>query len=57
MNDGTFWVSDEYGPHIVHYDANGKEIGRINPFVNDVRNTFTLPQEFSYRRANRGMEG
>ena len=57
LNDGTFWVSDEYGPHIVHYDANGKEIGRINPFVNDVRNTFTLPQEFSYRRANRGMEG
>ncbi len=41
----------------MHYDANGKEIGRINPFVNDVRNTFTLPQEFSYRRANRGMEG
>lgn len=22
-----------------------------------MRNTFTLPQEFSYRRANRGMEG
>lgn len=57
LKDGTFWVSDEYGPHIVHYDVNGKEIGRINPFVNDGRNTFTLPQEFSYRRANRGMEG
>ncbi len=24
LNDGTFWVSDEYRPHIVHYDANGK---------------------------------
>lgn len=57
LKDGTFWVSDEYGPHIVHYDANGKEIGRINPFANDARNTLTLPQEFSYRRANRGMEG
>jgi len=57
LKDGTFWVSDEYGPHIVHYDANGKEIGRINPFPNDTRNVFTLPQEFSYRRANRGMEG
>jgi hypothetical protein len=57
LKDGTFWVSDEYGPHIVHYDANGKEIGRINPFPNDARNNFTLPQEFSYRRANRGMEG
>ncbi|WP_445117050.1 esterase-like activity of phytase family protein [Acinetobacter sp. WZC-1] len=57
MNDGTFWVSDEYGPHIVHYDADGKEIGRINPFTADQRNTFNLPNEFSYRRANRGMEG
>ena len=26
LNDGTFWVSDEYGPHIVHYDANGKKL-------------------------------
>lgn len=57
LKDGTFWVSDEYGPHIVHYDANGKEIGRINPFKADQRNNWTLPNEFSYRRANRGMEG
>ncbi|WP_342648169.1 esterase-like activity of phytase family protein [Mucilaginibacter sp. CSA2-8R] len=21
LADGTFWVSDEYGPHIVHFDA------------------------------------
>ncbi|WP_353168033.1 esterase-like activity of phytase family protein [Acinetobacter sp.] len=57
LNDGTFWISDEYGPHIVHFDANGKEIGRINPFKADQRNQWTLPNEFSYRRANRGMEG
>ncbi len=57
LNDGTFWISDEYGPHMVHFDANGKEIGRINPFASDDRNTFTLPAEFAYRRANRGMEG
>lgn len=57
LQDGTFWVSDEYGPHIVHFDANGKEIGRINPFKADQRNQWTLPNEFSYRRANRGMEG
>lgn len=36
--DGSFWVSDEYGPHLVHYDADGLEIGRINPFANDARN-------------------
>ena len=57
MKDGTFWVSDEYGPHIVHYDANGKEIGRINPFASDSRDLYTLPAEFGNRWANRGMEG
>lgn len=57
MNDGTFWVSDEYGPHIVHYDSNGVEIGRINPFMNDKRDVYHLPAVFQHRRANRGMEG
>ncbi|MCU4414401.1 esterase-like activity of phytase family protein [Acinetobacter sp. WU_MDCI_Axc73] len=59
LKDGTFWVSDEYGPHIVHFDANGKEIERINAFVNDTRRNpkYLLPYEFSYRRPNRGMEG
>ncbi|MBC3765071.1 esterase-like activity of phytase family protein [Neptunicella marina] len=57
LSDGTFWVSDEYGPHIVHFDADGKEIGRINAFANDTRDVFHLPAEFAYRRANRGMEG
>ncbi|MES1940263.1 hypothetical protein T5B8_08474 [Salinisphaera sp. T5B8] len=57
LSDGTFWVSDEYGPHIVHFDADGKEIGRINPFADDDRDDYTLPAEFANRRANRGMEG
>ena len=57
MNDGTFWISDEYGPHIVHFDASGKEIGRINPFASDTRDTYNLPDEFGNRWANRGMEG
>ena len=71
LNDGSFWVSDEYGPHLVHYDADGVEIGRINPFANDARNNIMsnvmgnvmsngkpllLPAEFTNRRANRGME-
>lgn len=33
MPDGTFWVSDEYGPFIVHFDANGKELERLSPFA------------------------
>jgi hypothetical protein len=57
LSDGTFWISDEYGPHIVHFNADGIEIGRINAFASDTRNTFTLPAEFANRRANRGMEG
>lgn len=59
LADGTFWVSDEYGPHIVHYDANGKEIDRINAFAEDNRRVggYLLPAEFSKRRPNRGMEG
>ena len=34
MKDGTFWVSDEYGPHIVHFDRNGFELailGHLRP--------------------------
>ncbi|GHE77765.1 esterase-like activity of phytase family protein [Thalassotalea profundi] len=57
LSDGTFWISDEYGPHIVHFNAEGVEIGRINAFSSDNRNVFTLPAEFANRRANRGMEG
>jgi len=57
LRDGSFWASDEYGPHMVHFDADGKEIDRINPFPADARTNFNLPAEFAYRRANRGMEG
>ncbi|PNK60730.1 esterase-like activity of phytase family protein [Psychrobacter sp. FDAARGOS_221] len=63
LNDGSFWVSDEYGPHLVHYDAEGVEIWRINPFEADERNTLIingkplrLPAELSKRRTNKGME-
>lgn len=63
LDDGSFWVSDEYGPHVVHFDAEGVEIERINPFAADARNTvqvgsktLLLPPEFAHRRANRGME-
>jgi hypothetical protein len=54
--DGTFWVSDEYGPHIVHYSADGVELERISPIgVNT--GTRKLPAVFAKRRPNRGMEG
>ena len=54
--DGSFWISDEYGPHIVHFDASGKTIERINPFGSGTGGR-TLPMGRARRRANRGMEG
>lgn len=54
--DGTFWVSDEYGPHIVHFDVDGTTIERINPFGSGEGGR-KLPQVFAKRWANRGMEG
>ncbi|KFF07628.1 esterase-like activity of phytase family protein [Chryseobacterium luteum] len=55
-SDGTFWVSDEYGPHIVHYSAEGVELERISPIgVNT--GPRKLPAVLAKRRANRGMEG
>ena len=51
MPDGTFWVSDEYGPFIVHFDAKGKELERLSPFDG------SLPKELSLRGPNAGMEG
>ncbi len=63
LRDGSFWISDEYGPHLVHYNADGVEIERINPFSADERNnlvingkTVLLAAELAHRRANRGME-
>ncbi|KAH8811899.1 esterase-like activity of phytase-domain-containing protein [Xylogone sp. PMI_703] len=29
--DGGFWISDEYGPFVYRFDANGKMIGAIRP--------------------------
>ena len=54
--DGSFWVSDEYGPHLVHFDASGKTIERINPFGTGVGGR-KIPAVFALRRPNRGMEG
>ncbi len=51
LKDGTFWVSDEYGPFITHFAANGRAISRLSPFDG------TLPEELKFRVPNKGMEG
>ncbi|MFE7743062.1 esterase-like activity of phytase family protein [Nocardia sp. NPDC057455] len=50
MPDGSFWVSDEYGPFLVHFDANGTELERLAPGRG-------LPEELSLRTPNQSMEG
>jgi hypothetical protein len=56
LPDGSFWVSDEYGPHIIHFDSDGKTMERINPYGTGFGGR-SIPLVFSKRRANRGMEG
>lgn len=56
LKNGEFWISDEYGPHIVHYNADGVELERISPVGVDTGKR-KLPAVFKKRRANRGMEG
>jgi hypothetical protein len=51
LADGTFWISDEYGPFLVHFDAGGKELERLSPFDG------SLPRELAFRTPNQGMEG
>ena len=51
LPDGTFWISDEYGPFLVHFDAAGKELERLSPFDG------SLPRELAFRTPNQGMEG
>jgi hypothetical protein len=53
-SDGSFWISDEYGPHIIHVDKTGKTLEKINPFSTGSRK---LPLVLAKRRPNRGMEG
>ncbi|BCJ38155.1 hypothetical protein Athai_56580 [Actinocatenispora thailandica] len=49
--DGTFWVSDEYGPFVTHFDARGRQLERLSPYDG------SLPAELRHRKPNKGMEG
>ncbi len=59
MPDGSFWVSDEYGPYITHFNSQGIEIQRLTPFAepNNPVASQVLPEELKNRVPNRGMEG
>jgi hypothetical protein len=53
MRDGSFWVSDEYGPFLVHFNRQGRTIERDSPFGGP----HPLPLVLARRQPNKGMEG
>ncbi len=53
LPDGSFWVSDEYGPYLLHVDSAGRELARVDPFGG----ARPLPAVLAKRRPNCGMEG
>ena len=54
LADGTFWIADEYGPNLVHFDAAGQVLERVSPFGPGGR---ALPAVLAKRRPNYGFEG
>jgi hypothetical protein len=54
LKDGGFWISEEYGPSLLHLDRTGRTLERYSPFTGG---SSALPQVLQKRRANRGIEG
>jgi len=53
MDDGSFWVSDEYGPFIIHFDRHGRTLEQDSP----CGGPHPLPAVLTLRQPNKGMEG
>lgn len=63
LSDGSFWVSDEYAPSLVHVSAGGEIMERLVPAgIEDELATANypvvgaLPEILSKRKLNRGIE-
>ena len=56
--DGTYWMTEEYRPSILHFTAAGRLITRWSPVGSPTNmGTAILPEHFKKRRLNRGFEG
>lgn len=53
LPDGTFWISESYGPSLLHVDATGKTLERIGP--NSTGRA--LPRVLARRRPGRSLSG
>src|SRR5262249_19373757 len=63
LSDGTFWIGDENGPSLMHFDAGGRMMMRHVPRGTDGEYAGarydvagTLPAIIAKRQANRGIE-
>ncbi len=63
LSDGTFWLSEEYAPSLIHVAADGKIIKRLVPkgLEEELKNANysvrgDLPEILKLRHANRGIE-
>jgi 3-phytase len=48
--EGGYWLADEYGPSLVHFDVEGKMLRRLMAGIE-------IPKIYSERTPNRGFEG
>ena len=55
LDDGSFWVADEYGPALIHFGADGRVVNRIGPLP--TTSAVSLPKVLARRRPNYGFEG
>lgn len=60
--DGSYWLGEEYGPSILHVNAEGTILMRITPkglglSMNGVSVRELLPEVYKLRKPNRGFEG
>lgn len=66
MDDGTFWVGEEFGPYLLHFDAQGRLMSRPvrhpvlrapqNP-LNTTQNPANLPSSRGFESMTRNRDG
>lgn len=57
--NGGFWLCDEYGPFLIHIDAQGKILKKFGPTPSGAEQSVAtgLPAIIKWRQPNRGFEG
>ena len=58
MNDGTFWVGEEFGPYLLHFDSTGALLGPPvrHPVLRAPQNPQITPQNPANLPSSRGFE-